>query len=249
MGGYGRVTDHWTGFHGEFPMVDGFTLVRRIASGGYSSVYEARQEDVDAPVALKVLEGAYDDRSRVRFERECQSMGRLRDEAGIVTVYRATYTADGRPVIVMAYLSGGSLADRVADLGPLPVDTVLAIADTMTHALQAAHDAGIYHRDLKPENILIDRNGRPALTDFGIAKIAGEATSTETTASLTPAHAPPERYKSEGEPEDPVRGDVYSLASTLYTLLAGRPPHGTARDPGGIAGLMDRILYEPVPRL
>ena len=232
------------GVQSWLPIVDGFTVVGRIGSGGYSTVFEAIQEDIGAPVALKVLEGAFDARGRSRFERECQSMGRLRDERGIVSVYSATYTSDQHPVIVMAYLPGGSLADRVKAGGPMSVDDVLAVAREICAALTAAHESGIYHRDIKPENILLDRFGRAALTDFGIATLAGEVTSTETASSLTPAHAPPERYLTEADAGDPVHGDIYSLASTLYALVAGAPPHGTVRE-GGIAALIDRILEEP----
>ena len=174
------MTSEGTGDSGTpswLPIVEGFTVVRRIGSGGYSTVFEAIQEDIGAPVALKILEGAYDARGRSRFERECQSMGRLRDERGVVSVYRATYTSDQHPVIVMAYLPGGSLADRVKADGPMAVDDVMAVAHEICAALTAAHASGIYHRDIKPENILLDRFGRAALTDFGIATLAGEITS------------------------------------------------------------------------
>ena len=230
----------------RLPKIEGYEVIRRIGTGGYSAVYEAIQEDVRAPVALKVLEVAYDGRARTRFERECQSMGRLREERGIVPVYSATYTTDGRPVIVMSLFSGGSLDDQLNASGPISVDDMLGVARDIGAALTSAHHAGIYHRDIKPENILLDRFGRSALTDFGIATMAGEINSTETYSSLTPAHAPPERYLSDQRLADPIRGDIYSLASTLHTMLTGRAPHGSARD-GGLAALIQRILNEDPP--
>lgn len=229
--------------------VPGFEVVRRIGGGGFSTVYEAIQQDVRDSVALKVLTvDVGDARGRARFERECMSMGRLRGRRGIVPVYRAAFTSDGRPVIVMAYLPGGSLADLLATSGPLPVGEVVTIGCEVAAALDLAHEEGIYHRDVKPENLLIDRDGHVAVTDFGIAFVTDLAASTQTDSILTPPHAPPERFIVNPAGEDPAAGDVYSLASTLYELLAGRPPFGSAAE-GGIASLVNRVLGQPPPPL
>ena len=204
-------------------VVPGFSVKRRIGVGGFATVYEAVQEDVQAPVALKVLAVDHtDERVRARFERECRTMGRLRDQRGIVPVYQSAFTSDGRPVIVMAYMPGGSLLDRLRSVGTLSVEEVTTIGVTLSRALQAAHDQGIYHRDIKPENILIDRDGQVALADFGLATVDDLLTSTRTDASLTPPHAPPERFLAT-EDANLAAGDIYSLASTLYQLLTGRP--------------------------
>lgn len=241
------VTEFSYGGSGESTiLIPGFQVIRRIGSGGFATVYEAIQEDVQAPVALKVLAVDHaDERVRARFERECRTMGRLRDQRGIVPVYQATFTADGRPVIVMAYMPGGSLLDRLRTHGVLSVDEVTRIGVTLARALQAAHDAGIHHRDIKPENVLLDRDGEPALADFGLATVDDLLTSTRTDASLTPPHAPPERFLAT-EDADPAAGDIYSLASTLHQLLTGRPPFGTSAD-GGLAALINRVIADPPP--
>ena len=229
-------------------LVPGFSVKRRIGVGGFATVYEAVQEDVQAPVALKVLAVDHtDERVRARFERECKTMGRLRDQRGIVAVYQSAFTSDGRPVIVMAYMPGGSLLDRLRQAGTLSVEEVTTIGVTLSRALQAAHDQGIYHRDIKPENILIDRDGQVALADFGLATVDDLLTSTRTDASLTPPHAPPERFLATEDANLPA-GDIYSLASTLYQLLTGRPPFGTSSD-GGLAALINRVISDPPPNI
>ncbi|MFM8973865.1 MAG: serine/threonine-protein kinase, partial [Actinomycetota bacterium] len=180
-------------------VVPGFTVRRRVGEGGFAAVFEAIQDDVGATVALKVLAtGVGTAQSQRRLEREYRSMGRLRDLRGIVPVYGTTATAEGLPVIVMAYMAGGSLLDRLRANGPLSVEEVLHITDVLCEALQAAHDAGIYHRDIKPENILLDRYGQPALSDFGIASVEGVQDASQTAASLSPPHAPPERFTGSG---------------------------------------------------
>ena len=229
-------------------LVPGFNVKRRIGVGGFATVYEAVQEDVQAPVALKVLAVDHtDERVRARFERECRTMGRLRDQRGIVAVYQSAFTSDGRPVIVMAYMPGGSLLDRLRQAGTLSVEEVTTIGVTLSRALQAAHDQGIYHRDIKPENILIDRDGQVALADFGLATVDDLLTSTRTDASLTPPHAPPERFLAT-ENANLGAGDIYSLASTLHQLLTGRPPFGTSSD-GGLAALINRVIADPPPTI
>ena len=229
-------------------VVPGFSVKRRIGVGGFATVYEAVQEDVQAPVALKVLAVDHtDERVRARFERECRTMGRLRDQRGIVAVYQSAFTSDGRPVIVMAYMPGGSLLDRLRSVGTLSVEEVTTIGVTLSRALQAAHDQGIYHRDIKPENILIDRDGQVALADFGLSTVDDLLTSTRTDASLTPPHAPPERFLAT-EDANLAAGDIYSLASTLHQLLTGRPPFGTSSD-GGLAALINRVISDPPPNI
>src|SRR4051794_18472808 len=154
-----------------FPEVTGFEIVRRCGTGGFSSVYEAVDE-LGGTVALKVLRSDLaDDRARARFERECRAMGRLRGDAGIVSVYRTTYTTDGRAVIVMELCPGGSLADRVTSSGPMPAGEVAQIGVDLAHALARAHAAGIFHRDIKPENVLGTTGDAYALADFGIAAL------------------------------------------------------------------------------
>lgn len=230
--------------------VQGFRVVRTLGTGGFSVVYEAIQEVVDAPVALKVLTAfdVEDQRARDRFVRECKTMGQLRGTPGIAWINQATFTGDGRPVIVMEFYPNGTIADRIRREGPLPIDESIRIALRVAVALDAAHARGIYHRDLKPENLLIGSDGEVALADFGIAVVDGIEANTQTLAAMSPPHSPPERIDPALGPEDPIRSDVYSLASTLYTMLAGHTPFD---DRGRFRGfqLMRRIVNDPLPPL
>ena len=111
-------------------------------------------------------------------------------------------------------------------------------------ALQAAHDRGIVHRDVKPANLLVSDDGQVALADFDVATVESLA-PTATVEALSPAHAPPERLS--GDAEVGPAADIWSLGSTLYTLLVGRPPFGSATSAGGMAGLVDRVRHDPPP--
>jgi len=231
---------------GAFPGVDGFTIRRVIGSGGFSTVYEAIQDDIGSSVALKVLNvSIHGETGARRLEREYRSMGRLRDQPGIVPVYGTARTSDGHAVIVMGYMPNGSLHDRILKNGPLPVDDVVRIADELATALTNSHTIGIQHRDIKPENVLFDARDNAALSDFGLATLEGMRDASQTAASLSPPHAPPERFLGVSNP-DPVAGDIYSLASTLATCITGRPPFGTS-DQGGIVGLITRVCNDPTP--
>jgi serine/threonine-protein kinase PknK len=224
--------------------VDGYTGLERVGQGGFSVVYRAHQEHLQRSVALKVLlHDVADDRELRRFRRECQLTGRLTGHPNIVTVLDTGTTRSGRPYVAMEYFAGGSLGDRVARMGPLPLDEVLRVGVKIAGALAAAHGAGILHRDVKPQNVLVSGYGEPALADFGIATLAGSVDVSAGSEALTPYHAAPEILEGRAPS---AASDIYSLGSTLYQLLAGRPAH--QRDEGGaIAPLLLRILNEPPP--
>jgi len=226
-------------------LVPGFTIVRMVGSGGFATVYEAIQDDIGSRVALKVLPSDVDPADALRrLDREYRSMGRLREHPGVVTVFETTSSTAGHPVIVMKFMAGGSLRDRVTNSGPLSVEETLRIAEVLASALVASHRIGVFHRDVKPENVLFDAAGEVALADFGLATIEGVIDGSATLASLSPPHAPPERFRS--DPVEPVSADVYSLASTLFFALEATPPFGTIED-GGLAGLISRIVNNPPP--
>lgn len=225
---------------GAVPRIDGFEDLVPIGRGGFSSVYAATQLGLGRQVAIKVLDPLLTDLRR--FERECRTLGALSGARGIVPVLQTATTESGQPCIVMQLMDGGSLADRLRG-GQLPVDEVLVMAATLCRALQRAHDARVHHRDIKPENVLF-HDGDAAIADFGIALVEGVDPGSQTVDSLSPPHAPPERFLAVDA--DPVAGDVYSLGSTIFTALAGWPPFGTAAD-GGLAPLVTRITCEPVP--
>jgi hypothetical protein len=195
-----------------------------LGSGGFASVYRTWQEAVGRETAVKVDSRAlHSERDRRRFFREVTAAGRLSGHPHIIDVYDAGTLNDGRPYMVMELCPGGSLNDELQRNGPLVPASACQIGINLADALAAAHELGILHRDLKPANILINRYGVVGIADFGLASIiaAGGEQSVSRDA-LTPAYAPPESFRGD---EPSAAADIYSMAATLYALLAGRPPH------------------------
>ena len=197
----------------------GYRLVRAIGRGGGGAVYLAHDETLDRPVAVKYPSGV-SAADVERFRREARFTARL-NRASIVQVYEMG-EVEGRPYIVMQYLDGGNLAG--ADLDHAGVARI--VRDVAT-AVGHAHREGIVHRDLKPENILLDRDGRPYVADFGIARdlrsSLGETISHDGQIMGTPALMPPEQARGDITAVD-ARSDVYALGATLYCKLTGRQP-------------------------
>lgn len=226
--------------------IDGISDAVRIGEGGYGTVYRARQEAFDRTVAVKVLRApAFDEEVRRRFDRECRALGSLSGHPHIVAVHSSGVAASGLCYLVMEHLPGGTLAQRVASGGPLPPAEVAGIGVKLAGALARAHSDGVLHRDLKPENVLVSAYGEPQLVDFGVAHVEGATATQSGSITGTLAHAAPEVLSGERGQE---AADVYSLASTLYALLAGQAPFVR---PGEVAffPLMARVLSEPPPDL
>jgi serine/threonine protein kinase len=215
------------------PDIPGHTVTGVLGSGGFATVYRTWQVAVGRETAVKVDSRVlHTDRDQRRFFREVNAAGRLAGHPHVIDVYDAGTLRDGRPYLVMELCPDGSLDDAVRRTGPMSAEYVCRIGAGLADALAAAHAAGILHRDIKPANILINRYGVVGLSDFGLASII--ATSGEqsvTRDALTPAYAPPESFQAA---EPTVAADIYSLAATLYALLAGRPPRFPAdgRSPG-----------------
>jgi hypothetical protein len=206
------------------PDIPGHEVIGVLGSGGFATVYRTWQVAVSRETAVKVDSRAlHSERDQRRFFREVAAAGRLSGHPHVIDVYDAGTLRDGRPYMVMELCPGGSLDDEMRRNGPLTPASVCRIGVNLADALAAAHELGILHRDLKPANILVNRYGVVGIADFGLASII-EASGMQsvTRDALTPAFAPPESFRAE---EPSPAADVYSMAATLYALMAGRPPH------------------------
>jgi len=223
------------------PHDKGFSELNLIGSGGFSRVYSARQDEFGRSVAVKVLKFRLEsDDERQSFEAECRAMAQLSDHPNIVSLYSTTYTADRFPVIVMQLFTGGTLNDQA----PVTPEVALDAGVKVASALHFAHQQGVIHRDVKPKNVLLSQFGEPALTDFGISAIT-EREHTEANTGITLAYAPPEALTGVAD----ARSDIYSLAATLYAVLAGHHPHQSVGTKQDRTELARKILYEDPPPL
>jgi serine/threonine-protein kinase len=200
-----------------------FVLDHEVGRGGMGVVYQGVDVKLERPVAIKVLPEALGDVPdvRERFLREARTAAKLSHQ-NIVPIYRAD-ESDGVVFIVMAFVDGESLADRLAVRGALPARELVPLLRDVAAALDHAHAHGIVHRDVKPENILIERvTGRAMVTDFGIARVAEAKPLTATGQVLGTVHyMSPEQVS--GDTVD-GRSDQYSLGVVAFRALTGRLP-------------------------
>jgi eukaryotic-like serine/threonine-protein kinase len=196
---------------------------RRIGRGAMGDIYLATDDLLGREVALKVLGDRYaaDTGIRQRFKREGLAAARLSGEPGAITIFDVGEWED-RPFIVMEYLSGGSLEDRIRSEGAQPPARALPWLEQAAAALDAAHRHGIVHRDVKPANLLLNDRGEVRVADFGIASAAGMDSMTMTGTVLgTAGYLAPEQAM--GERATPA-SDLYALAVVAYELLSGERP-------------------------
>ncbi|MHB1223226.1 MAG: serine/threonine-protein kinase [Gemmatimonadaceae bacterium] len=199
-----------------------YRVVRRLGSGGMAHVYYAMHERLERPLVIKVLHRqlATEPEMRERFRREAEAAAHL-THPHICPIL--DYGEAGETVfLVMPYLSGGSLADRLArerTVAPVPA---AAIGAQVASALDFAHRRGVVHRDVKPDNILFDEDGHAVVTDFGIATARFHARLTGTGRAMgTPHYMSPEQAM--GKAVD-GRSDIYGVGVMLYEMLIGVPP-------------------------
>ena len=194
-----------------------------IGRGGMGEIYRATDSTLGRAVAIKVLAERYaqDEAVRTRFTREALAAARLSGEPHTVTIFDVGEW-NGRPFIVMEYLSGGSLENRVRSEGAQPAGRALAWLEQAAIALDAAHRNGIVHRDVKPANLLLDRNEDVHVADFGIASAAGLDSLTMTGTILgTAGYLAPEQ--AQGDRTTPA-SDRYALGVVAFELLTGTRP-------------------------
>lgn len=221
-----------------------YELLGEIGRGGMGVVYKAHQKKLNRIVALKmILGGQLAGPSELkRFQAEAEAAAKL-DHPGIVPIFEIGEHS-GTHYLALAFIEGPSLADRLAE-GPLPAREAAELLKQLAEAVQQAHLAGIIHRDLKPANILLDAEGRPKITDFGLARQEDSQYSLTATGQIvgTPSYMPPEQALGETSQVGPL-SDVYSLGAVLYCLLVGRPPFLAATP---LETLRQVIDQEPIP--
>lgn len=221
-----------------------FDRLQLIRCGGMGIVYRARQRTLNRDVALKfvLMGGAASKEEQQRFQVEAEALALLR-HPGIVTVH-GVHRAGGQTCLVMEYVDGTNLKDLIQET-PLAPERAAATVQTVAEAVEEAHRQGILHRDLKPANILIDQQGRPQVTDFGLARIAGDRTEITVTGQIlgTPGYMSPEQ--ATGARDVDCRTDVYAMGAILYAALAGRPPFRADT----VAGTLQLVRMHDVPPL
>ena len=206
----------------EQDLIPGLTDMSPIGRGASSTVYRAHDRELNRWVAVKVFEADDpSDPARKRFRREREITANLGKHPHIVQVLGTGFTKTGLPYVVMEFFEQGSLADQIRKRGTYSAEETVDLGIKIADAVEAAHQAGVLHRDIKPQNVLISEYG-PALADFGIARSSTNLEWSQSLDLITPMHASPEILLGGGPTPE---SDVYSIGSTLYTMLAGRPPH------------------------
>jgi WD40 repeat protein len=219
-----------------------YEVLAIVGRGGMGIVFKARDETLDRIVAIKVMapQLAASATARRRFDREARAAAAIRDEH--VIGIHAVGEENGLPYLVMEYIHGVTLQERLNRKGPVEMRQVLRIGMQMAKGLAAAHAQGLIHRDIKPANILLE-NGveRVKISDFGLARAVDDASLTQSgIVAGTPEYMAPEQASGEAVDQ---RADLFSLGSVLYAMCAGRPPF---RARGSLAVL--KRVCEDTPR-
>jgi serine/threonine protein kinase len=228
------------------PALPGFDALAPLGSGGFSEVYMYEQHLPRRRVAVKVLSAeALASDGLSRFTDEANLMAQLSAHPSILTVYQAGVTESGQPYLVMEHCSLPDFGARFRT-ERISVQEALRVRIQISGALETAHRAGVLHRDIKPSNILMTDYRRPVLADFGIAGVLGAGAAPDAYSLLW---ASPESL-GQGGVLQPT-SDVYSLAATVYALLAGRAPFEAADGsaPDTVEDVLRRMQQGPVPSI
>ena len=220
-----------------------YRVVREVGRGGMGAVWLCEDERLGRHVAVKQVGHVSGDTAPdvARAMREARSSAPL-NHPNVVAIYDAIDEGD-HIWLVMEYVEGRTLAQIIAEDGPVPPERVAQIGAQVADGLAAAHERGTIHRDIKPSNILIGPEGRAKISDFGISRTVGEATLTQTgMLSGTPTYLSPEIAR--GQDPSPA-SDVWALGASLFAAVEGHPPY--ASQPNPLATLQN-IVSEPVPR-
>jgi serine/threonine-protein kinase len=198
-----------------------YRIDRFLAKGGMGAVFLGTDLVLQRKVAIKFLATAWmaDADTARRFLREARAAASL-DHPNIVTIH-AFGTTEERPFIVMKYVEGRTLAEHLAERGPLSFAEAARIGAQLCDGLAAIHGRAFVHRDIKPHNVMVESDGRCVILDFGILRDLGQHTSAALAVG-TPAYIAPEQAKSPGEAD--ARSDLYALGATLFELVSGRLP-------------------------
>jgi len=218
--------------------------VRELGRGAMGIVYEGRDPDIGRKVAIKTIRfdvinrKAEQEEAQKRFMREAQSAGNL-SHPNIVTIYDVGQDK-GLTYIAMEFIEGEDLENLIAEGRRLPLESTINLIEQIGEALDFAHRHGIIHRDIKPGNVLIDKEGRPRLLDFGIARVSNSTMTQANTVMGTPYYMAPEQIAGRAVDH---RADIFSLGAILYEILTLAKPF-----PGeNMTTVIYRILNEDPP--
>ena len=231
------------------PHLEGAEFIRFLGAGGFADVFLYRQDMPRREVAVKVIRSGASAAQKQKFQAESDLMAKFGAHPAVLSLYAAGRLRDGRAYLTMEYCPPPHLGKRFSTTSPMRVEQALEITIKIAGAVETIHRAGYLHRDIKPANILLTAFGHPVLTDFGIA-ISQDTPVERVDSAFSPYWAPPEQQLN--RPLTPA-SDVYSLAATTYTMLAGRPPHvdmtpGAHNDPASILKRLHHGSIAPIGR-